>query len=260
MVNKNMADLNFYNIYVHNQMWQRGNFFSYETESRPYYGICFIVSGEIRYKTEKTDISVFAGDVVILKKDARYRAIFETNLTQSILINFNCEASNRENGFFSEADDKILMFKNRGDLQKKFFDILSYGLTSGRECMVKSVLYAIVDGLCSFDENNAEFVRIKQVIDADVEFELNEPDLAERCSVSVSTFQRIFKKGYGRTVSEYRNELRISKAKELLITGNHSVEEVANKLGFCDSAYFSRCFKKTEGLSPKKYLKQYYTM
>ena len=81
--------------------------------------------------------------------------------------------------------------------------------------MVKSMLYAIVDGLCCSGENNAEFVRIKQAIDADIEFELKEPNLAEMCSVSVSTFQRTFKKGYGKTVSEYRNELRISRAKEL---------------------------------------------
>lgn len=260
MVNKNMADLNFRDIYVHNQIWQRGNFFSYETESRPYCGICFIVSGGIKYKTETADISASIGDAVILKKDARYRAIFDAKLTHDILINFYCESLNGVDGFFSESEDKILMFKNRGDLQKMFFDILSYGLTSGRECMVKSVLYAIVDGLCSFCGNNAEFIRIKQAIDADVEFKLKEPDLAERCSVSVSTFQRIFKKGYGKTVSEYRNELRMAKAKELLITGCHSIEELADRLGFCDSAYFSRCFKKTEGLSPKQYLKHYYTM
>ena len=89
---------------------------------------------------------------------------------------------------------------------------------------------------------------------------MKEAELAERCLVSVSTLQRVFKNTYGKTISEYRNELRISKAKKLLITGNYTVEETAEILGFYDSAYFSRCFKKAEGLSPKKYLKQYYTM
>ncbi len=260
MINEDMASLNFYNIIVHNQIWHSGNYFSYETKSRPHYGICFIVSGEIRYKMDTANILASAGDVVVLKKDARYRAVFDANSTQSILVNFYCKAPDGNSGLFSGSENTILMFRNRVDLQKKFFDILSYWTASGRECMVKSMLYAIVDGLCCSGENNAEFVRIKQAIDADIEFELKEPDLAEMCSVSVSTFQRTFKKGYGKTVSEYRNELRISRAKELLITGKHSIEEIAGRLGFCDSAYFSRCFKKTEGLSPKKYLKQYYTM
>ena len=98
-----MADLNFRDIYVHNQIWQRGNFFSYETESRPYCGICFIVSGGIKYKTETADISASIGDAVILKKDARYRAIFDAKLTHDILINFYCESLNEVDGFFSAS-------------------------------------------------------------------------------------------------------------------------------------------------------------
>lgn len=255
-----MAKLNLLNISVLNQTWQVGSVFSYETESRPYCGICFIDFGEITYKTKTGDISAEAGDVVIIKSNIRYRAVFGEYATRDILINFNCGPLGDEKLFFSDADKDIIVLKKRRDLQKNFYDILRYDLKSGRECMVKAVLYGILDGICSVDENNAAFARIKQMVDEDSDFELKEPEMAKKCMVSVSTFQRIFKRAYGKTVSEYRNELRISKAKELLISQNHSVEEIADILGFCDSAYFSRCFKKTEGISPKKYLKQYYSM
>ena len=103
-------------------------------------------------------------------------------------------------------------------------------------------------------------MRIKHIIESDTEFKLCEPEIAKMCSLSVSTLQRIFKKEYGKSISEYRNALRISKAKKLLISRNYSMNDIAERLGFCDSGYFSRFFKKQEGLSLKKYLKQYYKM
>ena len=131
---------------------------------------------------------------------------------------------------------------------------------NNRGCMVKAMLYSIFDEILNCDLSNTLFVEIKQAVDSDEGLNLKETELAEKCSVSVSTLQRVFKNTYGKTISEYKNELRISKAKKLLITGNYTMEEISEMLGFCDSAYFSRCFKKAEGISPKKYLKQYYTM
>lgn len=257
-----MAELDLGNITVADQMWKSGASYSYKSKCRPYYGICFIISGMIRYKTEHEEIAASAGDIVILKKNSHYVATFSVPETRDILINFNCisSAEGAEKSFFYDVKSDIIIFKSRMDLQKSFCDALRYEMTNSRKCMVKSILFKIIDEICSFEENDTVFKRIKQEIDNDAEFALSEPELAKRCSVSVSTFQRTFKRVYKKTVSEYRNELRVAKAKELLITGRYTVEEIAELSGFCDSSYFSRCFKRSEGLSPKKYLKQYYTI
>ena len=47
----------------------------------------------------------------------------------------------------------------------------------------------------------------------------------------------------------------INKAIELLETTNLNISEIARMLGFDDSLYFSRVFKKETGTSPKKYIK-----
>ena len=260
MIYSGIEELNFYDISVLNQTWKKGSFFSYEAKSRPCFGICFIVFGSIKYVTKTKEVTATSGDVIILKKNTRYRALFDESSTHNILINFSCAGIGGEGDFFESTDEEIIALKNRKGLENRFFEILSYDFMNNRRCMVKAMLYSIFDEIFICDLRNTLFAEIKHAVDSDKGLNLKETDLAEKFSVSVSTLQRVFKNTYGKTISEYKNELRISKAKKLLITGNYTMEEIAETLGFCDSAYFSRCFKKAEGLSPKKYLKQYYTM
>jgi len=64
---------------------------------------------------------------------------------------------------------------------------------------------------------------------------------------------RTFKEATGYTIIEYFNKLKIDKAKELLIEGNKKIREVAQELGFVDEFYFSRTFKKAEGMNPSEF-------
>lgn len=64
---------------------------------------------------------------------------------------------------------------------------------------------------------------------------------------------RVFKQATGKTIFNYLNELRISKAKQLLKSGFHSITDVAEMTGFNDAYYFSKVFKKYSGTTPGKY-------
>lgn len=260
IMNEYIYDFNFYNISVLHQLWENEISFSYDNKFRPCHGICFILSGSITYKSLNNKICASAGDVVVLKKDARYKAFFEKNKTHDILINFNCCTFNDDASFFDNYKEDIIVLKNRNDLEEYFRKILNYYTQPERYYMVKSVLFRIFDEITSIKSENLYLAQIKALIDNDIEFDLNEKALTEKLSISRSTFQRNFKKVYGKTFSEYRNELRIQKAKELLITENYSIEEIAVRLGYCDSSYFSKAFKQAVGVSPKKFIKQYYIM
>lgn len=65
---------------------------------------------------------------------------------------------------------------------------------------------------------------------------------------------RLFKKHIGTSIMQYRNQLRINTAKNLL--GKQSVEQVARLVGFENVYYFSRAFKRYEGISPREYLER----
>jgi AraC-like DNA-binding protein len=81
-------------------------------------------------------------------------------------------------------------------------------------------------------------------------------DIAGHFHLSVSYLGRIFRNATGINLRDYLNRLRIHAAKELLKVSSASVVDVSFQLGFCDSSYFSRVFKKSEGVSPTQYRRQ----
>lgn len=74
-------------------------------------------------------------------------------------------------------------------------------------------------------------------------------DLATTNDISISHLCRIFKKRAATTIINYINQLRCDRARHLLSSG-YSVTEAAMAVGFSDSNYFSRVFKKTFVISP----------
>lgn len=63
----------------------------------------------------------------------------------------------------------------------------------------------------------------------------------------------LFKRRTGLRFSEYLNEIRIQRARELLQEGNRSLAQVATICGFANPLYFSKVFKKLAGVSPTDY-------
>ena len=66
-----------------------------------------------------------------------------------------------------------------------------------------------------------------------------------------------FRDQYGVTISDYILDLRIHHAKELLRFSSKSLEDIASECGFYDLPYFSRKFKKAEGITPSAYRNQW---
>lgn len=80
-------------------------------------------------------------------------------------------------------------------------------------------------------------------------------DLAKMCSLSVSTFRRMFFSTFGKTPFDYIYGLRIDMAKILLSRTSKSIQTTAFESGYQTISSFNRHFKRYEGISPTSYRK-----
>jgi AraC family transcriptional regulator, arabinose operon regulatory protein len=77
--------------------------------------------------------------------------------------------------------------------------------------------------------------------------------LARRAGLSASHFSALFRRATGLPVMEYVKRLRSARARELLMTTNLTVAEVAERVGYADPFYFSRQFHAVNGTSPSAF-------
>lgn len=77
--------------------------------------------------------------------------------------------------------------------------------------------------------------------------------VAERFFINKHYLARLFKERYGISVNGYLQQVRITHAKQLLRFTDKKVESVGLECGIGELSYFSRIFKKVEGVSPSEY-------
>ena len=78
-------------------------------------------------------------------------------------------------------------------------------------------------------------------------------DVAKKIGISSSYLSHLYKDGLNVTFTEYLSGTRIDAAKELLRETDMTVSQVAQSVGFDDTNYFTRTFKRIVGISPKQY-------
>ena len=78
-------------------------------------------------------------------------------------------------------------------------------------------------------------------------------DVAAHCYLSTSYFSKLFKFHTGATMSQYIFELRMERAKEMLGIPDIKIYEISNTIGYNDTKYFYRVFKKYFKMTPQEY-------
>ena len=101
-------------------------------------------------------------------------------------------------------------------------------------------------------------LRAKQYVEIHLEEDISLTDAAEYAFVSSSYLSSSFHKFLGVTFIEYIRNLRIDKAKEMLKSSRLTLREIGEKCGLADPSYFHRSFKKTTGVSPSRFRKEFH--
>ncbi|MDB4582629.1 AraC family transcriptional regulator [Draconibacterium sp.] len=99
-----------------------------------------------------------------------------------------------------------------------------------------------------------EEVRFLMRQNTEQEFDLEK--LARQHNVGYSYFRKMFKKYTGVSPGQYHLQLRIIRAKEILVSTDKSIKEISLELGFQTIHYFSLIFKKKVGVNPSEFRKR----
>lgn len=105
-------------------------------------------------------------------------------------------------------------------------------------------------------QDRHKMTRIKPAIDyIEINFDrqLNLTEIAKAAFLSPSRLAHIFKEQMGITVIDYLTNVRIDRAKELLLTTGDNCTKVCYEIGYNNQSYFTRTFKQIVGMTPRKF-------
>lgn len=95
---------------------------------------------------------------------------------------------------------------------------------------------------------------IRKHLDTSLDIKL----LAEKACMSKDHFIRIFKSETGETPNVYITKRKLEKAELLLVTTDMPIKNIADALGYEDSSYFNKLFKKHAGITPQQYRENHF--
>lgn len=101
-----------------------------------------------------------------------------------------------------------------------------------------------------------KLIDVINLMENNIEVPLSLPSIADKCKLSLRQIERLFHKYRDVTPSQYYLSLRLMHAKQLLLNTNHSVIDISIAAGFETQSYFTACYRKYFGSSPRNHRSQ----
>lgn len=103
------------------------------------------------------------------------------------------------------------------------------------------------------EQTSGVICKAKAFIEENYHRDISLDDVSRKVDISPYYFSKLFKEETGENFIEYLTNIRIEKAKKLLLHSDLSIKNICLDTGYSDPNYFSRLFKKQVGLTPTEY-------
>lgn len=161
--------------------------------------------------------------------------------------------SNNSKVFILENTEKVWKLREYYKLVKKLKENMKYDNNSKKYFISESseLLDVLND---NSNHSNAVAINLaKQYIINNFNKNITLKDVADEVFLSQNYLSELFKKEIGEGFHDFLSNYRIKKAKEILLTTNLKIYEVAQNVGYNDSITFGRAFKKIAGITPNSF-------
>lgn len=216
---------------------------------RAKHSFIYTESGRIRYRLSEDGavMEAAAGEMVFLPKGTMHTSLYLENGTRVRIVQFDLRCGTLPPSL--SAPRKVALHRG-GELIDSFF----------AEARPHPLLF--LSRLCELvyrierEESRAliKFEKLQAALD---EIHNNPYDgrrvaeYAALCDMSEPGFRRLFREYTGESPVDYRNSLRLERARILLESGDCNVSEAAETVGFANLSFFIRLYKKKYGHTPK---------
>lgn len=233
--------------------------FSYLRTKRPDHGLLYVEKGQINFYFNNNCISATEGDIIFLPKGTNYEAefIIGDDAVFDLLINFDHLTDAKLFGFMQPT----LILKDTSKLLLSDFSAVAQSFKQNDHVLLTlSLFLKLLHGIIKFKDGSKKYDYLKKAATLLYENpQLSVDDLCKAVNKSRSVIQKDFNAIYGLSPIQYKNKARLNRAKQLLITTDTPISEIAELLCFYDAAYFCKCFEKNVGLSPSTFREQNFT-
>ena len=229
-------------------------------DGRSCHGIFCLHNGEARFwEKGKRETLVKAGELLYIPKGHRYKMQYTGENSAYVLLNFD---------LFQRAGEELALFPGitvvfREDGTHRVTGIMSRMESDGADQSVtaqlrrKELAYRLLgivysENMLLLNRQLEDSRILPGVLLLKQSYLENVPveRFAQACSISISLFRELFKRQYGMSPVQYRNRLRIDRARQLLRDGGCTVAEAAYASGFENMGYFCSYYKKVTGYRP----------
>jgi AraC-like DNA-binding protein/mannose-6-phosphate isomerase-like protein (cupin superfamily) len=253
---------------------------SFKMHSHEYSELMIVLGGRARHLTDYGSHPLETGDVAVINGSMRHGYEDVQNLKLCLIMYdprqflganrdlnqmagyhalFGSEAPGETPGAFHQrlhlpAEEMVYVTSLLSALQSEF-----EGRAGGRQTAIRNTFLLLVTCLSRLyerSESGTPLVRMANVM-AHIRHHFREPlaleELARLAHVSVSQFQRNFKRVYHTTPIHFITRVRVHEACELLKDPNQDITNIALETGFGSSSFFATQFKRYMGESPSQY-------
>lgn len=243
--------------------------------------ILYFVSGKAIVECNSIPFTAEAGQIIVINSNELHSAVCLENklsyyciiIDTSILKSCYLDSCNVK--YITPIEQNLIIFKNNilndtavlESLKNIFLEYENKEI--GYELAIKSLIYRLlvillrnyIEKILTQEEYESKVHSLKKLdkiinyIENNYREEIGLENLSKIAGLSSFHLCHLFKKATGKTLTEYINQIRISRAEELLKNTNMNITEIAIASGFNDINYFSRLFKKLKKSSPSQFRK-----
>lgn len=238
--------------------------------------LIYVIDGCIYVTEGDTDYEVNAGELLILKNGVHHFGKEKIQKgTKWIFVHFRISADRNASPFYPDASplgaydttaESILTLPKFLDsvsarFEKELKTFIEYTQSDDayKKWFINQRLFLLLSSLAvstqGFSNNLTLSDRICRYLSDNIGVPFSSENIEKRFYLSYKYMSHLFKKEKGVTMQQYHNSVRMDEACRLLCSTLMSIGEIADKLGFSDVLYFSRCFRNYTGKSPSTYRK-----